>query len=277
MPKIGFASIGMIGAPWIDGLKAAVEHQFEAFELNCVYPDVDPERISTELIAEVKEIREESGIEICIHAPFFEMNIAAFCPSIRAESIRLVQKAADLGEKFGSRVMVVHNGCYSLPLRPGKDRKNDRLMKLQWDANIEALKEINDYALSKGLTVCLENLGFDPYSIDCSLEDMTEIRECVSESLCFTYDMGHARLMDGVQKGISLLGENIRHIHVTDNFGENDDHLPLGDGNFDCEGFVDFLRNFPHVITLELADEGSSPDPMLRARDAMNRLLWKTK
>ncbi len=38
MPKIAFASISMIGVPWIDGLKAAVKHQFEAFELNCVYP-----------------------------------------------------------------------------------------------------------------------------------------------------------------------------------------------------------------------------------------------
>ncbi len=69
------------------------------------------------------------------------------------------------------------------------------------------------------------------------------------------------------------MGENIRHIHLTDNFGENDDHLPLGDGNYDYTEFAGFLRDFPYTITLEVVKEGTSPEPMLRARDAFRGLF----
>jgi len=45
--------------------------------------------------------------------------LAAHCPGIREVSVTSILKAADLGQKLGARVMVVHNGGYAPPGRPG--------------------------------------------------------------------------------------------------------------------------------------------------------------
>lgn len=273
MPKIGFTSIAMTEAPWVEALKAAVVHNFDAFELCCLYPHSAPEAVAENTMSEVREIIETSGIELCLHAPFFELNIAALCPGIREASVWSIKKTADLGQKLGAKVMVVHNGGYQPPGPPGSSRSNDDRMRNHWDNNLESLRLITDYAEARGVTVCLENIGFDPFSIDGSFEDMLEIRDKVGPALRFTLDMGHARLQDGARRGIDLLGNNIRHIHLTDNFGKRDDHLPLGDGNYDYSEFAGFLRAFPHVITMEVIHRGSTPEPMLRARQTLKSLL----
>jgi sugar phosphate isomerase/epimerase len=273
MPKIGFTSIAMREAPWIDALKAAVAHKFDAFELCCGYPDIDPARISGKRIAEVHEIAETSGIEFCLHAPFFELNIAAACPAIREASVGVTKKTIDLGQKLGVRDMVLHNGGYVPPSPPGSSRLNNKNMRNRWENNLESVRRITDYAEAKGVTVCLENIGFNAYSIDSTFEDLLEIREKVGPALQFTLDMGHARLQEGARRGIDLLGENIRHIHLTDNFGKTDDHLPLGDGDCDYSELAGFLNDFPYVIILEVLHVGTTPEPILRARQALVRLL----
>ena len=105
-----------------------------------------------------------------------------------------------------------------------------------------------------------------PLSIDNTFEDMREIRDRVGQALQFTLDVGHARLQEGARKGVDLLGNNIRHIHLTDNFGKTDDHLPLGDGNYDYSEFAGFLGDFPHVITLEVLHRGPHPSRSLQRR-----------
>ena len=89
----------------------------------------------------------------------------------------------------------------------------------------------------------------------------------------FTLDMGHSRLSQGTAEAIQLLGDAIGHIHLSDNFGEKDDHLPLGDGNYDYADYVGFLKNFEHVITLEIIDVGTDPEPALKCRRAVLELL----
>jgi sugar phosphate isomerase/epimerase len=275
MPKIGFASIAMHKAPWIDALETAVEHRFDAFELCFLYPYSAPEDITEAVIEKVRHITATSGIEFCVHAPFFELNIGACCGPIRAASIECIRNGADMAHKLGANVMVVHNGGYEPFGPPGTTRFNDDRYKYHWDRNIESIKAINEYAQDRGITVCLENIAFDQYSIDKSFADLREIQEKVGPSLQFTFDMGHARLSEGAQAGIDSLGGNIRHIHLTDNLGQKDDHLPLGDGNYDYSEFADFLKKFPHVITLEVVHMGITPEHILRGRQALYDLLKK--
>jgi sugar phosphate isomerase/epimerase len=275
MPKIGFASIAMHGSPWLDAFEAAVEHDFDAFELCFLYPQSAPEDISEATLEKVKHMTRTAGVEFCVHAPFFELNIGAACGPIRQTSIDCVKKGADMAQRLGAKVMTVHNGGYEPFGPPGTTRFNDERYKFHWDRNLESLKIINDYAQDKCVTICLENIAFDQYSIDKSFDDMREIRDKVGPSLQFTFDMGHARLSEGARTGIDLLGESIRHIHLTDNFGQRDDHLPLGDGNYDYSEFAGFLKEFPHVITLEVVHMGTTPEHILRGRQALYDLLKK--
>jgi sugar phosphate isomerase/epimerase len=273
MPKIGFASIAMHNAPWIDALEAAVAHRFDAFELCFLYPYSAPEDITEAVIEKVRHITTTSGLEFCVHAPFFELNIGACCGHIRAASVKCIKNGTDTAQKLGAKVMVVHNGGYEPFGPPGTTRFNDERYRFHWDRNLESIKIINEYAQEREITVCLENIAFDQFSIDKSFEDLREIQDKVGPGLQFTFDMGHARLSEGARAGIDSLGESIRHIHLTDNFGQKDDHLPLGDGNYDYSEFAGFLKGFPHVITLEVVHMGSTPDHILRGRQALMNLL----
>lgn len=271
MPKIGMASCAMMATRWMNPLKVAAENGFDAFEISCVFPSAEPENTPPAVMDKARNILDKSGMEICVHSPFMELNIGAFSKGIRDESIRSINKAADMCEAIGGEVMIVHSGTLTYHQTQGATKEKHPLVKLQWDYNIDSLKQINDYANSKGITVCLENIGFN--SLDQTFEDLLEIREAVGDSLNFTLDFGHARLAQGGEEAIKVLGEHIRHIHLTDNHGENDDHLPVGDGNYDYSGILDFLRNFPHIITLETVDLTDDPQPVLRGFENFKKML----
>ncbi|MCG6910565.1 MAG: sugar phosphate isomerase/epimerase [Deltaproteobacteria bacterium] len=272
MPKIGMTSSAMMMADWLVALKVAAAEKFDAFEICCVFPSADPDQITPDALAEAQKVVQKSGIEICVHAPFFEINIAAFSGGIREESIRLINKAVDLCHGLGGRTLVVHAGDFTYTF-DGATRLNNPALAIQWQHNLESLKRINDYAQRKGVVVCLENIAINATSIDRNFEDLLEIRKAVGASLKFTLDTGHARLTEGTVRGIDLLGKQIRHIHLTDNFGEKDDHLPVGEGNDDFGSYIDFLRGFEHIITLEVVDIGTDPDPVLRCRRALQALF----
>lgn len=275
MPKIAMSSYAMDESPCVEALKVAAENGFDAFEINICFPTVDLDNWSWNEIEALKEISRDAGIEICVHAVCYELNMAAFLKGIREESVRYINKSIDFCHELGGQVITVHPGKFTYDVLPGASADTDPLMKIQWDHNIESLKRINAYAESKGITLCLENLGWS--EVAQSFEDMLKIRNEVGASLQFTLDIGHARLNSegGVEEGFRVLGDNIHHIHFTDNYGKEDDHLPIGDGNTDYLSFFHLIKNFPHIVTLEVFAPGPDPAPILRSL-AYFRKLEKT-
>ena len=93
MPKIAMCSSSMIMADWLDAFKAAARNDFDAFEITCVFPSADPHSIKPEALDEAREILRQMPMEICVHAPFFEINIAAYSKAIREASISITKAA----------------------------------------------------------------------------------------------------------------------------------------------------------------------------------------
>jgi len=260
-------------SPCVEALKIAAENGFDAFEIGIYFPAVDLDNWNWNEIEAIKEISRDAGIEICVHSAYYELNMAAFLKGIREESVRYINKSIDFCHELGGQVINVHSGKFTYyDEQPGASIDTDPLMKIQWDHHIESLKRINAHAESKGITLCLENLGWN--EVAQSFEDMLKIRDEVGDSLKFTLDIGHARLNSkgGVEEGFRVLGDNIRHIHFTDNLGEEDDHLPIGEGNTDYSSFFHLLKDFPHIITLEVHVPGTDPGPILKSLEYFRKL-----
>jgi sugar phosphate isomerase/epimerase len=275
MLKIGMTSYAMEESSCVEALMFAAENGFDAFEVNIYFPSIDMDNWNWNEIEALKKISRDAEIEISVHSAFYELNMAAFLKGIREESIRYITKSIDFCHELGGEVITVHPGKFTYDVQPGASLDTDSLLKIQWDHNIESLKSVNAYAESKGITLCLENLGWN--AVAQSFQDMLKIRDEVGDTLQFTLDIGHARINSegGVEEGFRVLGDNIRHIHFSDNYGKEDDHLPVGEGNTDFSRFFHLIKNFPHIITLEIVT--LSPDPGLILKSLENfRKLEKT-
>lgn len=272
MPKIAMSSCAMEESSCVEALKFAAENGFDAFEVDIYFPTVDLDDWNWNEIEALKEISRDAEIEISVHAAYYELNMAAFLKGIKEESVRYINKSIDFCHELGGEVITVHPGEFTYDVPPGASVDTDPLMKIQWDHNIESLKRINAYAESKGITPCLENLGWN--EVAQSFEDMLKIRDEVGDTLQFTLDIGHARLNSegGVEEGFRVLGDNIRHIHFTDNYGKEDDHLPIGEGNTDYSKFFHLIKNFPHIITLEVVAPGPDTGPILKSLEYFRKL-----
>jgi len=265
MLKIAMTSYAMEESSYVEALMFAAENGFDAFEVNIYFPNVDLDNWNWNEIEALKKISGDAEIEICVHAAFYELNMAAFSKGIREESIRYINKSIDFCHELGGEVITVHPGKFTYDVLPGASLDTDPLLKIQWDHNIESMKRINAYAESKGITLCLENMGWN--YVAQSFEDMLNIRDEVGDTLQFTLDIGHARINSegGVEEGFRVLGDHIRHIHFSDNFGKEDDHLPIGEGNIDFSKFFLYIKDFPHIITLEIIPPDSDPSPILKS------------
>jgi sugar phosphate isomerase/epimerase len=253
-------------------LRMAIDLGFEAFEILGEFPqwvcDEEDERTKKEM----KSLGADAGVALAVHAPFTSLNIAAFNPGIRKESVRQCLAAVDFCADIGGETVIVHNGAYVTSERVRS--RFPEAARVQWDLNIKSLHEIATRGEERGVIVCLENIGFQPNCMDPTTDDMLRIKEQVgSSALAFCIDIGHARLSGKLDVVIEKMGPHARHIHLADNLGEKDDHAVIGEGNFDYTPYREFFRGFEHVIILEVHNIGTDPELAVKSREYVRDFL----
>ncbi|MDA8121929.1 MAG: sugar phosphate isomerase/epimerase [Deltaproteobacteria bacterium] len=179
---------------------------------------------------------------VTFHAPFEDI-----CPGARDEEARRVasrrlRQAIELAPLFHPRGIVVHGG-YS-----GWIYDFDPLKWLE--PARRTLGEAMESAEKTGVDLFLENV-FDEVP-----DHMLRLAEAIgSKRLGFCLDPGHAALFSGipVHKWVEAFGPELRELHVHDNRGTRDDHLPVGEGSVNFGGILHAALDagaFP-ILTLE--------------------------
>ena len=124
------------------------------------------------------------------------------------------------------------------------------------DAKLKILKELVQYAGSKDITICIENLTEQHDSFKDVMDRIPALR--------MTLDIGHAQLLADENNSfdfIKYLFPKIAHIHVHDNLGGNtvkdDLHLPLGEGVVDYPRIFTMLKEnrYDSTMTMEVKPE----------------------
>lgn len=182
---------------------------------------------------------------------------------IRTASLQELERCAGIFSALGAAVMNIHP-CYFCP-----PAMRNELVAL----NIDALKPIAEMARSYGLTLVLENYTapFDRVST------FKKILAAVPD-LKLHLDFGHTNFgFNNHDVFCRELGEQIRHVHFSDNRSRSDDHMPLGVGTVHWKNAVDSLKasGYDGAITLEIFCN----DPAMRRKylDASRKLvldLW---
>jgi len=215
------------------------------------------EKIPEKDYADLAAILEESGLKATIHGPFYDLSPGALDPGFRALTLQRMTLALERASLFSPECVVFHPG-YD-PLRFGEHRH-------VWLKNsLQTWKELIPQGKKMPSTwFLLENIfENDPFSLAELLSRLP------SPPFGFCFDTGHFQVFSDValDEWIGALGPYLREVHLHDNAGTADDHLPPGRGTFDFEALFGLLSHLPEKIIGTV--EAHSEDDLLESLDCL--------
>lgn len=198
-------------------------------------------------------------MEIQIHSPLNDVNIASINPTMREASIKEIEKTLKLANKIDVQMVTVHPGIYS-PL------------SIYWDKTaktaIDSLNKIKRKGEEYGVTVAMENLP-EMWLALCSTPE--ETKDFLKETgLDFCLDVGHAYTSGTLKEFLEFEPVNL---HLHDNVGEEDKHLALGEGEIDFNMILNSLKDYQGNYVIE----GRAEDELRKSKKFLEGLLTEVK
>jgi sugar phosphate isomerase/epimerase len=207
--------------PFEEALTDILQAGTECIEL----VDAGPHTLDRTRVERLLELKSSYGLRYALHAPFTDVNLAADDPFIREAILRRLETSIRWASALGAEAFVFHPGNYTPAERfsPGS----------AWRLNIESVRRLLMYAEGHGVRAFIENLPEPiPYILK-SADDFERFFEEVGMDAMMTFDVAHANLRGEALEFISRFGGRMGHVHVSDNDGEADAHLRIGEGSID--------------------------------------------
>jgi sugar phosphate isomerase/epimerase len=237
--RISFSSRVAVEDPF-DRVYGLEDHGFTGWEI--VQDGV--QSLNTGTLEDVKNIRETTNLELTLHLPFSDLNLGTLNPGIRQEVRRQMMSNIELASDF-VELAVVHPGYLS----PYGTLVPERA----WQANIDSLQLISDFAADHGILVAVENMPDVPNVFGKYPQEILRMTEAVGcGNIGFTFDVGHANTLGLIDDFLKECAKMVSHVHLHDNMGKKDEHLPIGKGNVDWKTVMDGLSGFKGIFVTEV-------------------------
>jgi len=174
---------------------------------------------------EIRDLLNSHDFQYFVHAPSIDVNLASVNPILRRASKKTVLKAVSLAADLGAELFVSHVG------RLSRDYPRKLVGKAAKNA-LDCLRTISQASNDLGMVFTIEN---DYKANDYVLAGYPEqIRLLVENVGCkLTFDIGHANTAGKIEDFTKLLDRFIVNVHLHDNNGRKDEHLPIGEGGID--------------------------------------------
>ena len=174
---------------------------------------------------EIKQLLNQYNFRRCVHAPIIDVCMSSLNPTLQKASENAMLEAMEFAAKINASLVVSHVG------RLSKDYPRKFAAKATQKA-MKSLKIINERCNDLGMVFTIEN--------DCKTEDPTlagtkkQIQVILEAVGCkMTLDVGHANTFGKPEEYFKTFNKRIAHVHLHDNYGDKDEHLPVGEGNID--------------------------------------------
>jgi sugar phosphate isomerase/epimerase len=188
----------------------------------------------------------------------------------RIEAMDELKRVIDVADDLPYARLILHMGGSRETADPRKR-----------DAAFSTLEHLVLHAHHAGVTICVENTTSE-------MGDPNYLRAFVDETrltgLRFNFDIGHAHLAElpedeRIEKSFVPLRDLVASVHLHDNHGDKDEHLPPFDGSIDWPAAIKLLKTAPDAnlpLVLELKEKTgpeapSANDQLAAARKAMDR------
>ncbi len=234
--------------PVLDEIDTFAGLGFDYFELTMDHPQAHYSTISENLQA-ITEALHSRGMGIVCHLPTF-VSAADLTDSIRRASVTEMRRSLSVAADLGAEKVVMHP-----PMISGMGAYVPDVARAY---AYDFLSEMIEHSETLGVTICLENMmprnnfGVKPEELDAIFKSFPNLR--------FTLDTGHINLCENgryrLLELVSLFGDKINHVHLSDNRGMYDDHFPLGIGNINFKKLAKALlaAGYDGTVTFEVFD-----------------------
>lgn len=197
---------------------------------------------------------------VAVHAPFIGISY----DNIDCLLIEAVRKRMDLTrgvvEKLKPDTLVIHSGVGHVETKNETGRWLDAVTGF-WREEMKFYKRL-------GTRVVLEN------TVEKTPELLAKVAEILNdESFGLCLDTGHANLTSDLKLSgwVKGMGRWLRHVHLHDNNGKEDEHLPVGEGNIDFAELFGTLSGTAPDVTLSL-EVGAAPGAVMKNLRAVREL-----
>ena len=232
--------------PVLSELAEIAELGFDYLELTFDPPEAHHLQVR-ELIPKLRAQLRGRGMGLVCHMPTF-VSLADLTDSIRQASVGEVLASLEAAAELHPQHVVLHP-AHIAGMGP-------YVMDLARQHAFDSLAVIAEKAAELGLAVCLENM-FPRTRFGVETDDFQQVFEQFPD-MYLTLDIGHGCI--GSPRGkrvlqfIQRFAARVHHLHVSDNFGKHDDHLPVGSGSIPFATILGELKKsgFNHTVTFEV-------------------------
>ncbi len=165
---------------------------------------------------------QRNRLEITLHGPFMDLSPGGVDKRVKEVTLYRLTKTIELAHFFKPKTIVFH---------PGYEKwKFDGNVELWLESSLQTWKPLVREAEETGLCIAIENVfeeSPDPLNALLGEIDSPHFRFC--------FDTGHHHVFSKtpLPLWIETLGKHMTEVHLHDNHREMDEHLPIGEGNFD--------------------------------------------
>lgn len=268
---IGNPSSAKLAVEW------AIEHGFGGVEFNA--PGIRLADLSLDDRQWLLATANEHGLRYTHHFPPSALPGSHDGATRERDLVELISEIKVAGE-LGIEVIVLHPGKLDVPgIEPEETSEADRAMAMSH--YLDFVKAAAPVAESSGVVIGLENMHYNPGWVIRSHHELAQSVDTIgSPAVGITFDVGHAWGSGGVEAGIKIFGDRIRHVQVHDCRGPEgagnvrDQHMEIGTGVLDFGSVGDLVRSNGFIVALETSMRLADPEAaVVRSRDLL-RALW---
>jgi sugar phosphate isomerase/epimerase len=260
-----FGAMNFPVAPVLHEIERIARLGFDYLEL-AMDPPMAHHSTLCALRTEITRALTVNGLGLVCHLPTF-LTTADLTQSLRRASINEMRQSLAVAVELGASKAVLHP---SMAVGMGPF-----VLDAVKGYAFDFLSEMVAAAQRLETTICLENM-FPRNRLGVEPDDFEAIFSAFP-SLKLTLDTGHANIDDRggrrLKELVERFGSRIGHLHISDNRGQRDDHLPVGRGTVRFRRLVRQLKATGYDDTATLEVFGVSHETLVASRERIQAML----
>lgn len=241
-----------------------LKQDLEFLAPHSVHPEIRlaAEDLDSLKMKDVEKLAREipASLHVTVHAPYRDLSPGAFDRRVRTATRERLEELLEVAEVLKARSVVCHLGY---------EPKQHHRHTDEWLQNsVETWSHLAETARNAGVRIALENVYEDTPVLHQKLLALLK-----DDSVGICIDVGHSHIYSKVpvRDWFNTLKDHIIELHLHDNDGSEDQHLPLGKGKIDFAKILkeDLPLLAKPMLTLELVDRDALPDSLSQIKQAL--------